>query len=83
MGEYNMNKEVKMFIEENKESWNISLCGEFKDKIMEQLLEDDIPKIAADKIFYNAVNILSHCPDPSKKEKNGKTRNSNRKSTKW
>ena len=43
-----MNKEVKMFIEENKESWNISLCGEFKDKIMEQLLEDDIPKIAAD-----------------------------------
>ena len=69
-----MNKEVKMFIEENKESWNISLCGEFKDKIMEQLLEDDIPKIAADKIFYNAVNILSHCPDPSKKEKNGKTK---------
>lgn len=78
-----MNQEIKMITENNKEHWNISLCGEFKNKIMEQLIEDEIPKTAADKIFNNAVNILCHCPNPCSEEKNGKTRNSNRKSSEW
>lgn len=73
-----MNEEIKMFIDSPKEQWKISLCGEFKDKIMEQLIEDEIPKTAADKIFNNAVSILSHCPNPCKNENNGRTRNSNR-----
>ena len=77
------NERIKMFIKDDNENWKISLSGIFKEKIMEQLIEDDIPKLAVDKIFYNAVNILSNCPNPYKQEANGKTRNSNRKSTKW
>ena len=78
-----MNEKIKMLIKNSNEQWRISLCGEFKERIMKQLIEDDIPQLAADKIFYNAANILSNCPNPYKQEMNGKTRNSNRKSTKW
>lgn len=77
-----MSKNIKMFIEDKNEQWSISLCGEFKDKITEQLVQDEIPKTAVDKIFDNAVSILSHCPNPYKEKNNGKTRDSNRKSSK-
>jgi hypothetical protein len=60
-------------MEERYSPWCINCGGYFRDKIAEQLLNDDIPQDAVDTIFGNASDILSQCPDPNDPTPNSKT----------
>lgn len=53
--------------------WPIVSDGFFRMKMSEQLVNDGIPIDAVDKIFQNAVNILSNCPNPQNTAPNSKT----------
>lgn len=44
--------------------WKIKVDGFYKSQVEEKLLEDEIPQESIDKIFENAVKILSKCPNP-------------------
>ena len=54
-------------------AWSITSDGFFAIKIKEQLIKEEIPQESVDKMFNNAVNILSNCPNPDIDEPNSKT----------
>lgn len=56
-----------------KTAWSITSDGFFAIKIKEQLIKEEIPQESVDKMFNNAVNILSNCPNPDIDEPNSKT----------
>jgi len=57
----------------SQSGWPIVSDGFFRAKMTEQLIKDGISADAVDKIFDNAVNILSNCPDPYIDVPNSKT----------
>lgn len=46
-------------------NWKIRIDGFFKLQVEKQLLNDDITQESVDKIFENATQILSKCPNPN------------------
>jgi hypothetical protein len=60
-------------LEKKNAPWCIECAGYFKENIAAQLLNDDIPQEAVDKIFDNASDILSQCPNPQDATPNAKT----------
>lgn len=64
---------IEMKVKSNSNCWPITSDGFFRKKMTEQLIKDDIPSDAVDRIFQNAVNILSNCPNPNSETPNSKT----------
>lgn len=68
-----MDNSIELKICGSQAGWPIVAAGFFRMKMAEQLIKDGIPNNAVDKIFNNAVNILSNCPDPHVDIPNAKT----------
>jgi hypothetical protein len=68
-----MENGIKMRIRNSNNTWPVVSDGFFRMKMTEQLINDDIPMDAVDKIFQNSVNILSNCPNPRVDSPNSKT----------
>lgn len=45
--------------------WSIMVDGFFRKSVEKQMLEDEMSQDAIDTIFFNAVRILGHCPNPN------------------
>ncbi|PAK47925.1 Z1 domain-containing protein [Paenibacillus sp. 7541] len=67
-----MENAIEMKVKGNS-SWPIISDGFFRKKMTEQLIKDEIPLNAIDKIFQNSINILSNCPDPKDETPSSKT----------
>lgn len=64
---------IELKVRGSQTEWPIVADGFFRFKMTEQLIKDGIPRNAVEKIFNNAVNILSNCPDPNVEISNAKT----------
>ncbi|MFV0363832.1 MAG: Z1 domain-containing protein, partial [Suipraeoptans sp.] len=68
-----MSNIVTLALNKPYKTWPIRCDGYFKEKISHQLMQDDIPAESVDSIFENAVEILTHCPNPYLDEAQAKT----------